>query len=63
MNSVFPQERMLRTTLRELIYAISDEVGPGEEVLISAAVLDLIQSSKVKWARALKISRSINFDS
>lgn len=50
-NFHLPRPRTTMATLYEVIEAISDVVKPGEEVLISAVVLDLIESDKIKWAR------------
>lgn len=39
----------IKSTLYDLIEAISDEVEQGEENLITASVLDLIESGKIKF--------------
>ncbi len=38
----------IKTTLYQLIGAISDAVKPGEEILIPAVVINLIESEKIR---------------
>lgn len=39
----------IKSTLYDLIEAISDEVERGEDDLITASVLDLIESRRIKF--------------
>lgn len=45
------RKRIIRTTLYDLIGTMINEVQSSEENLIVAAVLDLLKSGRVKWAR------------
>ena len=47
----FPEVSAVRTTLYDLIEAMTDGVDPTDEGLIVAAVLDLTESGKIKWSR------------
>ena len=47
----FPEARLVRTTLDDLIEAMTDGVEPMDEGLIVAAALDLTESGKIKWTR------------
>jgi hypothetical protein len=40
----------IHTTLYDLIEALSQEVGPGEDHLVTAALVHLINSGEVKFA-------------
>ena len=54
----FPEASTVRTTLYDLIEAMTDGVEATDEGLIVAAVLDLTESGKIKWTRphrAIKI--------
>lgn len=44
----------LRTTLYELIEAISEEVQLGEDWLVSEVVLDLLDTSHIRFPRDLR---------
>jgi len=46
------EEKTVSLTLYDLIETINNEVEPGEEEFVTAVVLDLIESGKVKWARS-----------
>lgn len=46
----------IRTTLYELIEAIGEEVGDGEDALVVAAVVDLMRSGRIKSLRWTKAS-------
>jgi hypothetical protein len=55
-KSCFSKGRGIKTTLYELIEAVTNEVESGEEELVAGAVLDLIESRKMKWIRGDKDS-------
>jgi len=59
-NLDFPRKRTIRTTLYELIEAIEDEVKPGEEELVTATVLDLMESGKIKLRQRRKAFKSLH---
>jgi hypothetical protein len=46
---------IIKTTLYELIEAISDVAEPGGETLVDAVVLNLIDSGKMRTPRSFKI--------
>jgi hypothetical protein len=46
-----PDPSTVRTTLYELIEAMTEEAEQTDEDLIVAAVLDLTESRKIKWTR------------
>ncbi|MGD9031802.1 MAG: hypothetical protein PVJ69_00150 [Desulfobacteraceae bacterium] len=46
-----PYLSAVRTTLYDLIEAMTDEAEPTNEDLIFVAVLDLTESGKIKWTR------------
>ena len=52
------EEKTFRTTLYDLIEAMTDENEPPEEDLIVGAILDLAGSGKIKWTRGRRISES-----
>jgi hypothetical protein len=45
-----PDTNSIHTTLYDLIAAISEEVAPGEEHLVTATVVHLMNSGQVKFA-------------
>ena len=45
-----PDPNPIHTTLYDLIAAISEEVAPGEDHLVTATVVHLINSGQVKFA-------------
>jgi hypothetical protein len=46
---------IIKTTLYELIEAISDVAEPGDETLVNVVVLDLIDSGKIRTSRSSEI--------
>jgi hypothetical protein len=44
-----PDVSTIHTTLYDLIEALSQEVGPGEDHLVTAALVHLINSGRVKF--------------
>jgi hypothetical protein len=50
----------VRTTLYDLIDAMTDGTEPADEGLIVAAVLDLTQSGKIKWTRPRRANRLLH---
>jgi hypothetical protein len=46
----------IKTTLYELIEAISDVAEPGDETLVNVVVLDLIDSGKIRTSRSSEMS-------
>lgn len=50
----------VRTTLYDLIEAMTDETEPTDKELIVAAVLDLNQSGKIKWTRPRRAIRLLH---
>ena len=50
-NAELKRRGATRTTLYEIIEAIGDELETGEESVIAAVILNLIQSGRMKWAR------------
>ena len=57
-----PPSTHIITTLYDLIEAISDEVQPGEESLLTDVVLHLLDSGKIKCYGNLKVRRKIQRD-
>ena len=49
-----PQSTVVKTTLYELIDAISDEVLPGEEKLVGEVVVNMFNTEKVKFTNNVK---------
>ena len=49
-----PQSTVVKTTLYELIDAISDEVLPGEEKLVVEVVVNIFNTEKVKFTNNVK---------
>jgi hypothetical protein len=45
-----PDTNPIHTTLYDLIAAISEEVAPGEDHLVTATVVHLMNSGQVKFA-------------
>jgi hypothetical protein len=50
----YPQSTVVKTTLYELIDAISDEVLPGEEKLVGEVVMNIFNTEKVKFTNNVK---------
>ena len=50
----YPQSTVVKTTLYELIDAISDEVLPGEEKLVGEVVVNMFNTEKVKFTNNVK---------
>jgi hypothetical protein len=55
-----PDASAVRTTLYDLIEAMTDEVEPTEEGFIVAAVLDLTESGKIKWTRPRRATKLLH---
>jgi hypothetical protein len=56
-----PEHRPIYTTLYDLIAAISEEVGPEEDHLVTATLIHLLNSGRVKFAedgRELRVVHS-----
>jgi hypothetical protein len=56
----FPEASAIRTTLYDLIDAMTDEAEPNDEGLIVAAVLDLTESGKIKWTRPRRATKLLH---
>ena len=56
----YPEASAVRTTLYDLIEAMTDEAEPTDEGLIVAAVFDLTESGKAKWVRPRRAIRFLN---
>lgn len=52
LTSDLPVASSIGWTLYDLIEAISEEVLPGKEGLVVAAVSDLAKSGNIKWLRS-----------
>ena len=50
----YPQSTVVKTTLYELIDAISDEVLSGEEKLVGEVVVNMFNTEKVKFTNNVK---------
>jgi hypothetical protein len=50
-----PAKKRINTNLYELISAIYDEVGAGEEMLIPQTVINMIESGRLKFVGDLKV--------
>ncbi len=46
---MYPKSTTITTSLYDLVAAISDEVGPNEDDLMTATVVHLLQSGRVKF--------------
>ncbi len=42
-------EAMIETTLYDIIVALSEDMGPDEDVLVTALVTDLLNSGQAKF--------------
>ena len=49
----------IKTSLYGLISSIRDALGPGEEDLVVAVVLDLIRPGRAKWVRRHKSAEAL----
>ena len=55
-----PSRTRIVTTLYDLIAALHDSIAPGEEALVTAAVVHLLHSGRVKFlGRPLRCERSV----
>jgi hypothetical protein len=48
-TSIPPKSTAITTSLYDLVAAISDEVGPNEDDLVTATVMHILQSGRVKF--------------
>lgn len=48
-TSIPAKSTAITTSLYDLVAAISDEVGPNEDYLVTATVMHLLQSGRVKF--------------
>jgi hypothetical protein len=47
-EQLYPETMIIKTTLYELIEAISEEVEPAEDQLVTDVVLDLFDSGRIR---------------
>jgi DNA replication initiation complex subunit (GINS family) len=50
----YPQQTVVKTTLYELVDAISDEVLPDEEKLVVEVVVNMFNTEKIKFTNNAK---------
>ena len=50
----YPQSTVVKTTLYELIDAISDNILPGEEKLVGEVVVNMFNTGKIKFTNNVK---------
>jgi hypothetical protein len=50
MTQEEPEKATISTTLRELIEVIAEDAGPDEDPLAAAIILDLLETSRIRFA-------------
>lgn len=49
LKSTFPDPNDMNTNLYDLIEAIGDEIGVGEEILIAQTILHMIKTGRMRF--------------
>jgi hypothetical protein len=56
-----PRRKRMVTTLYDLIAAVNDSIAPGEEELVTVAVVDLLHAGRVTYrGRPLRCARAVS---